>query len=47
MALIKTLVDRAYQIKNTGLGFHQDITERMDILRPGLNVAFYMRRIKY
>jgi len=31
-SLIKTLVDSAYKINNTWLGFHEDITKFMDIL---------------
>jgi len=31
-SLIKTLVDSAYKIDNTWLGFHEDITKFMDIL---------------
>ena len=33
MGIIKTLVDRAYKINNTWIGFHEDITELMDILK--------------
>ena len=36
MGLIKTLVDRAYKINNTWLGFHEDINKRTDILKKNL-----------
>ena len=36
MGLIKTLVDRAYKIKNTRLGFHEDINKLTDILKKNL-----------
>ena len=36
MGLIKTLVDRAYKIKNTWLGFHEDINKLTDILKKNL-----------
>ena len=33
VGLIKTLVDRAYKINNTWLGFHEDINNLTDILK--------------
>ena len=36
VGLIKTLVDRAYKINNTWLGFHEDITKLMDILKNNI-----------
>ena len=36
MGLIKTLVDRAYKINNTWLGFHEDINKLTDILKKNL-----------
>ena len=36
MGLIKTLVDRAYKINNTLLGFHEDINKLTDILKKNL-----------
>ena len=36
MGLIKALVDRAYKIKNTWLGFHEDINKLTDILKKNL-----------
>ena len=43
MGLIKTLVDRAYKINNTG--FHEDITMLMDILKKNLFPAHLIERI--
>ena len=36
MGLIKTVVDRCYKINNTLLGFHEDITKLMVILKKNL-----------
>ena len=36
VGLIKTLVDRAYKINNTWLGFHEDINNLTDILKKNL-----------
>ena len=36
VGLIKTLVDRGYKINNIWLGFHDDITKLMDILKKNL-----------
>ena len=36
LGLIRTLVDRAYQINNTWLGFHEDITKLTKILQKNL-----------
>ena len=33
VGLIKTLVDRAYKINNTWLGFHEDINKLTDVLK--------------
>ena len=33
MGLIKTLVDKAYKITNTWLGFHEDMNKLSDILK--------------
>jgi len=36
VGLIGTLVDRGYEINNTWLGLHEDITTLMDILKKNL-----------
>ena len=36
LGLIRTLVDRAYKINNTWLGFHEDITKLTKILQKNL-----------
>ena len=36
VGLIKTLVNRAYKINNTWLGFHEDINNLTDILKKNL-----------
>ena len=45
MGLIKTLVDRAYKINNTWLGFHEDINNLIDILKktPTTSPTFYFK----
>ena len=40
MGLIKTLVDRAYKINNTWLGFHEDINNLTDILKESFPCSF-------
>ena len=45
MGLIKTLVDRAYKINNTLLGFHEDITKLMDILKKNLFPAYLIEKV--
>ncbi|RMX57503.1 hypothetical protein pdam_00005772 [Pocillopora damicornis] len=40
MGLIKTLVDRAYKINNTWLGFHEDINNLTDILKEYFPCSF-------
>ena len=45
MGLIKTLVDRAYKINNTWLGFHEDITKLMDILKKNLFPAHLIEKV--
>ena len=36
VGLVKTLVDRAYKINNTWLGFRENITKPKDILKKDL-----------
>ena len=43
--LIKTLVDRAYKINNTWLGFHEDITKLMDIRKKNIFPAHLIKKI--
>ena len=45
LSLIKTLFDRAYKIKNTWLGFHEEITKLMDILKNNLFPAYLIEKI--
>ena len=45
MGLIKTLVDRAYKINNTWLGFHEDINKLIDILKMNLFPAHLIEKI--
>ena len=45
MGLIKTLVDRAYKINNTRLGFHEDINKLIDILKMNLFPAHLTEKI--
>ena len=45
VGLIKTLVDRAYKINNTWLGFHEDITKLMDILKKHLFPAHVIEKV--
>ena len=45
MGLIKTLVDRAYKINNTWLGFHEDINKLTDILKKNLFPAHLIEKI--
>ena len=40
VGLIKTLVDRAYKINNTWLGFHEDINNLTDILKEYFPCSF-------
>ena len=44
VVLVKTLVDRAYKINNIWLGFHEDITKLMDILRKNLFPAAHLSK---
>ena len=45
VGLIKTLVDRAYKINNTWLGFHEDINKLTDILKKNLFPAHSIEKI--
>ena len=45
MGLIKTLVNRAYKINNTWLGFHEDINNLTDILKKNLFPAHLIEKI--
>ena len=45
MRLIKTLVDRAYKINNTWLGFHEDINKLTDILKKNLFPVHLIEKI--
>ena len=45
VGLIKTLVDRAYKINNTWLGFHEDINKLTDILKNNLFPAHLIEKI--
>ena len=45
VGLIKTLVDRAYKINNTWLGFHEDINNLTDILKKNLFPAHLIEKI--
>ena len=45
VGLIKTLVDRAYKINNTWLGFHEDINKLIDILKMNLFPAHLIEKI--
>ena len=45
VGLIKTLVDRAYKINNTWLGFHEDINKLTDILKKNLFPAHLIEKI--
>ena len=45
VGLIKTLVDRAYKINNTSLGFHEDINKLTDILKKNLFPAHLIEKI--
>ena len=45
MGLIKTLVDRAYKINSTWLGFHEDINKLTDILKKNLFPAHLIEKI--
>ena len=45
MGLIKTLVDRAYKINNTWLGFHEDINNLTDILKKNFFPAHLIEKI--
>ena len=47
VGLIKTLVDRAYKINNTWLGFHEDINKLTDILKKNLFPAHLINREDY
>ena len=42
LGLIRTLVDRAYKINNTWLGFHEDITKLTKILQRNLSVPVHL-----
>ena len=45
MGLVKTLIDRAYKINNTWLGFHEDINNLTDILKKNLFPAHLIEKI--
>ena len=45
VGLIKTLVDRAYKINNTWLGFHEDINNLTDILKKNFFPAHLIEKI--
>ena len=45
VGLIKTLVDRAYKINNTWLGFDEDITKLMDIRKKNIFPAHLIKKI--
>ena len=45
VGLIKTLVDRAYKINNTWLGFHEDINKLTDVLKQNLYPAHLIEKI--
>ena len=45
VGLIKTLVDRAYKINSTWLGFHEDINKLTDILKKNLFPAHLIEKI--
>ena len=47
VGLIKTLVDRAYKINSTWLGFHGDINYLTDILKKNLFPAYLINREDY
>ena len=44
VGLIKTLVDRAYKINNTWLGFHEDINKLTDILKKNIFPAHLIEK---
>ena len=45
LGLIRTLVDRAYKINNTWLGFHEDIKKLTEILQKNLFPAHLVERV--
>ena len=45
LGLIRTLVDRAYKINNTWLGFYEDIKKLTEILRKNLFPAHLVERV--
>ncbi len=45
MGLTRTLVDRAYQVNNTWLGLHEDITKLMEILKKNLFPAYLIEKV--
>ena len=45
MGLIKTVVDKAYKINGTCLGFHEDITELLNILKKNLFPAHLIEKV--
>ena len=45
VGLIKTLLDRAYKINNTWVGFHEDINKLNDILKKNLFPAHLIEKI--
>ena len=45
LGLIRTLVDRAYKINNTWLGFHEDIKRLTKILKKNLFPAHLVERV--
>ena len=45
LGLIRTLVDRAYKINNTWLGFYEDIKKLTEILKKNLFPAHLVERV--
>ena len=45
LRLIRTLVDRAYKINNTWLGFYEDIKKLTEILKKNLFPAHLVERV--
>ena len=46
LRLIRTLVDRAYKINNTWLGFYEDIKKLTEILKKNLFPAHLVERVE-
>ena len=45
LGLIRTLVDRAYKINNTWLGFYEDVKKLTEILKKNLFPAHLVERV--